>query len=57
MQQYTQEQHYYKPTTLQEHGSVRKTSSRGKRQSKQTDVNMLFFAAGIQYPPIPVAGT
>jgi len=57
MQQYTQEQHYNKPTTLQEHGSVRQTSSRGKRQSKHTYVNTLFFASGIQYPTIPVAGT
>jgi len=57
MQQYTQQQHYNKPTTLQEHGSVRQTSSRGKRQSKHTYVNTLFFASGIQYQPIPVAGT
>jgi hypothetical protein len=57
MQQYTQKQHYNKSTTLQEHVFVRQTPSGGKRQSKHTDVNMLFFASGIQYPSIPVTGT
>lgn len=56
-QQYTQKKRDNKSTTLQEHVSARQTSNTGKRQSKHADVNMLFFASGIQYPSKPVTGT